>query len=99
MIINELLFCRSTGCTADGPGTAKFSRECLEVEGSLQNPQEIKRTSQVLILCLHGSVAQQTHDGTVTCLMIIMDCIGLNLALETEPVFAFCFAFLSFCLN
>ncbi|TMS19620.1 Protein TASOR [Larimichthys crocea] len=31
---------RSTGCTADVPGTAQFSREHLEVESSLQNPQE-----------------------------------------------------------
>lgn len=55
MLINEILFCRPTGCTADVPGTAQFSRQCLEVEDSLQNSQEIKRTVQVLILYHAGS--------------------------------------------
>lgn len=44
--------CRPTGCAADAAGKAQFSRVCLEVEGSLQNSQEIKRAIQVLILHL-----------------------------------------------
>lgn len=47
-----MLFYRTTGGTADVPGTAQFSRECLEVEDSLQNAQKIKRTSQVVDLLL-----------------------------------------------
>lgn len=52
VLINEMLFYRTTGGTADVPGTAQFSRECLEVEDSLQNAQKIKRTSQVVDLLL-----------------------------------------------
>lgn len=73
MLINELFFCRPTDCTAGVPGTAQFSRECLEVEGSLQNPQEIKRAIQVLILRLLSimtyTAAQQTKHEAVICLM------------------------------
>lgn len=68
--IDEMLFCRSTGFTADVPGKAQFSRQCLEMESSLQNTQEIKRTSQVLIPPLHcimaDTTAWQTQDETGT---------------------------------
>lgn len=47
-LINEtMMFCRSTGCTADAPGTAQLLGECLEMEDSLQHPQKAERTSQV----------------------------------------------------
>lgn len=68
-----MFFCRATDCAAGVPGTAQFSRECLEVEDSLQNPQEIKRAIQVPILRLHSimtyAAAQQTEDEAVICFM------------------------------
>lgn len=39
---------RSTDCTAGPAGKTEQSGECLEDEGSLQNPQKIKRAIQVL---------------------------------------------------
>lgn len=39
--------CRATNGSAGVAGTAQFSRVSVEVEGSLQNPQKVKRTVQV----------------------------------------------------
>lgn len=65
-----MLFHRSTDFPADDPGAAQFSREFVEVEDSPQNPQEVKRTIQVLRLCLHCLIVhtrgQQVQDDAVT---------------------------------
>lgn len=50
MLMDDMLSCSSTGCIAEIPGATQFFGERVEVEGPLQNPQEVKRTSQVLIL-------------------------------------------------
>lgn len=39
--------CRATNWFAGVAGTAQFPRVSVEVEGSLQNPQKVKRTVQV----------------------------------------------------
>ena len=65
-----MLFHRPTDFPAEDPGAAQFSWEFVEVEDSPQNPQEVKRTIQVLLLCLRCLIVQtrgeQVEHDTVT---------------------------------
>lgn len=55
-LMTLMCFCSPTNCPAGAAGAVQFSRECVEAKSSLQNPQDIKRSFQVLILHLHHDV-------------------------------------------
>lgn len=56
--MRRCLLCRSAEWSAGVAGAVQFSTVCLEVEGSLQNPQKIKRTVQVLACVSAGTSAK-----------------------------------------